>query len=83
MTLDPAPLGKIAAALMEELEAAGLEDVRLEESLVAVEVSFLDEDGDRRTQIRHKSTTTRSTVVIGMAEIISTYMREGGDFDGD
>jgi hypothetical protein len=59
---------------MDELEAAGLDDVQLEDSMIIVELSFRDHDGDRRTQIRHKSTTERSTVVVGMAEIVAGYM---------
>lgn len=80
MALDSAPIARLAAELMDQLDEDLPEGTELEDVLLVVEVSFPaedpDEDGQRETEVRVKGTSDRSVVALGLAEIAAQIQRE-------
>jgi hypothetical protein len=83
MALDPGPIAKLAAELMDQLEE-DLPDATFEDALIVVEVSYPDpSDGEYRSEIRTKSTSERSTIVIGLTSIAHQIAADPGLDDED
>ena len=82
MALDPSPVAKITAELMDELDEKCPDDAEFQDAIVIVEVAWHDEDGEVRTEVRQRTTTERATVVVGMVEIAGdSVRREDPDAD--
>lgn len=67
MSLDPGPLGELAAKIMDRLEAEYGEDAELADAILFVEVRHRDEDGDQLSTVEGDILSGRSTVGVGIA----------------
>lgn len=74
MTLDPAPIARLAAKLIDELEAEYGDDANLADAVLIVELDHPD-----ASIIRWKGTTTRPTILLGLGATLAVAMSDGGD----
>lgn len=66
MSIDPAPLAKLAASLIDELEEEYGEDAELVDAVILVEVSHRDEDDDAASTVRGLGLSGRNTAAAGV-----------------
>lgn len=83
--VDLSRVGDLALELAEDLvENRDTElgpDVKLLDALIIVELDL--GDGSGRTIIRHRSTTERLALVVGLVTFVKAYLTEWDDVDDD
>lgn len=77
MALDPAPIGEVAAELMDELEDEFGLGAELLDAIVLVEVKVPNQEGEGedRFHIRYRATTEPPTQAFGMLTFAADSVR--------